>query len=86
MPPIYLSIGNVQPFAEMESDVVEDGIHVVRGDGKVCGLWFERPQLILKLPEMIESMGLDEERVWSRLKGDADVLGSRSATWGGGGP
>ena len=86
MPPIYLSIGNVQPFAEMESDQIEDGIHVVKGDGKVCGLWFERPQLILKLPEMIESMGLDEERVWGRLKGDADLLGSRAATWGGGGP
>ena len=85
MPPIYLSIANVQPFADMSSEAVEDGVHVVRGDGKVCGLWFERPQLVMRLPDLIESMDLDEEGVWGRLKGDADILGNRAPTWGGGG-
>jgi hypothetical protein len=29
---------------------------------------------------------VDEEKVWPRLRADADVLlGSRAATWGGGG-
>lgn len=86
MPPIYLSIANVQPFADMSSEEFEDGVQLVRGDGKVCGLRLERPELVLRLPDVIESLDLDPERVWSRLKGDADVLGSRAATWGGGGP
>jgi hypothetical protein len=42
--------------------------------------------MVLRLPELIERLGLDEERVWSRLRGDADVVASsRAATWGGGG-
>jgi hypothetical protein len=85
MPAIYLSLGHVQPFAEMATEVVEEGVILVRGDGKVVGLRLEDPRLVVKLPELIERLGLDPERVWARLRGDADVvLGSRTATWGGG--
>jgi hypothetical protein len=86
MPAIYFSLGHVQPFADMATEVVEQGVMLVRGDGKVVGLRLDDPKLVLKLPELIERLGLDEERVWARLRGDADVLlGSRAATWGGGG-
>jgi hypothetical protein len=87
MPPIYFTLGHVQPFADMATEHVEEGVILVRGDGKVVGLRLEDPRLVLKLPELIERLGLDEERVWNRLRGDADVVaGSRAATWGGGGP
>jgi len=86
MPPIYFTLGLVQPFADMEKEDVEEGVMLVRGDGKVVGLRLEDPRLILKLPELIDRLGLDAERVWSRLRGDADVMASsRAATWGGGG-
>ncbi len=86
MPAIYLSLGHVQPFADMATEAVEEGVTIVRGDGIVVGLHLEDPRLVLKLPELIERLGLDAERVWSRLRGDADVLlGARAATWGGGG-
>ncbi|HSI30579.1 MAG TPA: hypothetical protein VK951_04545 [Miltoncostaeaceae bacterium] len=86
MPPIYFTLGLVQPFADMEKEDVEEGVMLVRGDGKVVGLRLEDPRLVLKLPELIDRLGLDAERVWSRLRADADVVaGSRAATWGGGG-
>ena len=86
MPAIYFSLGHVQPFADMATEVVEEGVTLVRGDGEVVGLRLDDPRLVLKLPELIERLGLDPERVWARLHGDADVmLGARAATWGGGG-
>jgi hypothetical protein len=86
MPAIYFSLGHVQPFAEMATEVVEEGVTLLRGDGKVVGLRLEDPRLVLKLPELIDRLGLDAERVWGRLRGDADVIvGARAATWGGGG-
>ena len=86
MPPIYLSLGHVQPFAEMQTEAVEDGVTLVRGDGRVVGLRLDDPRMVLRLPELIERLDLDPERVWARLRGDADVLlGNRAATWGGGG-
>jgi hypothetical protein len=86
MPPIYFSLAHVQPFADMQTEVVEEGVTLLRGDGKVVGLRLEDPRLVLKLPELIERLALDPDRVWPRLRGDADVLlGSRAATWGGGG-
>ena len=86
MPPIYFTLGLVQPFADMEKEDVEEGVMLVRGDGKVVGLRLEDPRLVLKLPELIDRLGLDGERVWSRLRADADVVASsRAATWGGGG-
>jgi hypothetical protein len=86
MPAIYFSLGHVQPFADMKTEVVEEGVTLVRGDGVIVGLRLEDPRLVLKLPELIERLELDPERVWARLHADADVmLGARAATWGGGG-
>jgi hypothetical protein len=86
MPAIYFSLGHVQPFADMETESVQEGVTVVRGDGAVVGLRLDDPRLVLQLPEIIERLGLDAEKVWGRLRADADVLlGSRAATWGGGG-
>ncbi|HVH00342.1 MAG TPA: hypothetical protein VM844_06210 [Miltoncostaeaceae bacterium] len=86
MPPIYFTLGHVQPFADMSMETVEEGVALVRGDGKVVGLRLEDPRTVVRLPELIERLGLDEERVWNRLRGDVDVVaGSRAATWGGGG-
>lgn len=84
MPPIYFSLRNVQPFAEMTTEEVEDGVVVVRGDGVVVGLRLMDPRLVLKLPELIERMDLDPEYVWGKLNGDADMLNNRrAAKWGG---
>ena len=86
MPPIYFTLGHVQPFADMSAEAVEEGVTLVRGDGKVVGLRLEDPRSVVRLPGLIERLGLDEERVWSRLRGDVDVVASsRAATWGGGG-
>ena len=38
MPPIYFTLVLVQPFADMEKEDVEEGVMLVRGDGKVVGL------------------------------------------------
>jgi hypothetical protein len=87
MPPIYFSLGHVQPFADMETEEIEPGVAVVRGDGKIVGLRLDEPQTVLRLPELIDRLGLDPERVWARLRADTDVIGERrQATWGGGGP
>jgi len=86
MAAIYFSLGFVQPFADMETEEIEAGITVVRGDGKIVGLRLEEPRSVLELPRLIDALGLDADRVWSRLRGDDDVLlGRREATWGGGG-
>ncbi len=86
MPAIYFSLAYVQPFADMSTETVEEGVTLVRGDGTVVGLRLDEPRLVLRLPELIERLDLDPEKVWNRLRGDADVLvGNRAATWGGGG-
>lgn len=85
---IYFQLGLVQPFADMSAEDVEgfDGVKVVRGDGKIVGLRLAEPQTVLRLPEIIETLGLAPERVWARLRADDDVmLGRRAAVWGGGG-
>ena len=83
---IYFSLGLVQPFADMKVEQIEEGVQVVRGDGKIVGLRLEDPQRVLRLPDLIEQLELDPERVWARLRADDDVLlGRRAATWGGGG-
>jgi hypothetical protein len=86
MPAIYFRLGNVQPFADMTADRPEEGVTVVRGDGKIVGLRLDEPKMVLDLPGIIERTGVDGDQVWSRLRADDDVmLGSRAATWGGGG-
>ena len=84
MPAIYFRLGNVQPFADMTADTVEEGVTIVRGDGKIVGLRIDEPQMVLDLPGILERVGIDPERVWSRLRADDDVmLGARAASWGG---
>ncbi len=86
MPAIYFRLGNVQPFAEMTADRVEEGVTIVRGDGKIVGLRIDDPKMVLELPGILDRVGIDPDRVWSRLRADDDVmLGARAATWGGGG-
>ncbi len=86
MAAIYFSLGYVQPFADMDTEDLEPGVTVVRGDGRIVGLRLGEPRLVLELPRLIEQLGLDADRVWSRLRADDDVLlGRREATWGGGG-
>lgn len=81
---IYFRLGNVQPFAEMTADQVEEGVTLVRGDGKIVGLRLAGPQMVLDLPGILERLEIEPERVWSRLRADDDVmLGGRAATWGG---
>jgi hypothetical protein len=86
MPAIYFRLGNVQPFADMSAETVEDGVIIVKGDGKVVGLRLEDPRKVIELDGIIERQGLDPDRVWPRLRADEDVMASaRAATWGGGG-
>jgi hypothetical protein len=86
MPAIYFSLAYVQPFADMAAETVEEGVTVVRGDGSIVGLRLDDPRLVMRLPEICGKLGLDEDKVWNRLRADADVLvGNRMATWGGGG-
>lgn len=86
MPAIYFRLGNVQPFADMKAERPEEGVTVIRGDGKIVGLRLDAPRMVLDLPGIIERVGLNEEQVWGRLRADDDVmLGARAATWGGGG-
>lgn len=88
MPAVYFQLGLVQPFADMSAEPVEGfaGATVVRGDGKIVGLRLAEPRDVLRLPELIERLELEPERVWSRLRADDDaMLGRRAATWGGGG-
>jgi len=85
---IYFSIGTCQPFAKMTTEPVEgfDGVEMVSADGQVVGLRLENPRDLLRLDELIETLNLDAERIWSRVRADDDVLTSRrQATWGGGG-
>ncbi len=86
MAAIYFSLGYVQPFADMDTEDLEPGVTVVRGDGRIVGLRLGEPRLVLELPRLIEQLELDADKVWGRLRADDDVLlGRREATWGGGG-
>ena len=55
------------------------GMPAYAGDGKVVGIRLNDNRLVLKLPALIERFGLDEARVFAKLRGDDDVtLGRRS--------
>jgi hypothetical protein len=59
---------------------------MVTADGDVVGIRLDNPREVLRLDELIQTLNLDPERIWSRLRADDDVLNSRrQATWGGGG-
>jgi hypothetical protein len=81
---VYLSIGAVQPFADISSETLEDepGVTLVWGDGKVVGIRLDHGELVLRLPALIERFGLDPARVWPRLRGDDDVTLGRRALHG----
>lgn len=86
MPAIYFRLGNVQPFADMSAERPEEGVTIVKGDGKVVGLRLDAPEMVVELPGILQRLDIDPERVWPRLRADDDVmLGARAATWGGGG-
>lgn len=83
---VYFSLRTVQPFADMKTEKIEDGVTVVRGDGVVVGLRLDDPRDVTRIPEIAAKLEIDEERLWSKLRGDEDLLNSRrAATWGGGG-
>jgi len=85
---IYFSIGFCQPFAEMSTDDVEgfESVQIVSADGEIVGVRIDNPREVLRLDKLIETLNLDPEKMWSRLRADDDVLlGRRQATWGGGG-
>ena len=85
---IYFSIGFCQPFAAMSTEDVAgfESVEIVKADGEIVGVRIDDPREILRLDELIVTLNLDPERVWSRLRADDDVLNNRrQATWGGGG-
>ena len=57
MPAIYFSLGHVQPFADMETEVVEEGVTAVRGDGKLVGLRLDDPRRCCACPRSSRSWG-----------------------------
>jgi hypothetical protein len=86
--PLYFSLRHVQPFADMSTEPLQDeeGVQVVHADGQIIGLRLAEAELVLRLPAIIERLGLEPDRVWARLRADADWIGGRrQATWGGGG-
>jgi thiol-disulfide isomerase/thioredoxin len=88
MPAIYFRLGNVQPFADMSAERPEEGVTLVKGDGKLVGLRLADPRMVRDLPAIVERLGLGEleDQIWNRLRADYDVmLGARAAVWGGGG-
>lgn len=85
---IYFSIGFCQPFAKMSTERVPgfESVEIVSADGDIVGVRIEDPREILRLDELIKTLNLDADRMWSRIRADDDVLiGRRQATWGGGG-
>ena len=73
--PIYLSVGAVQPFADITTETIDDepGVMLVRGDGKIVGIRLEETSDVVRLPGLITKLDLDPERVWSRVHGDDDL-------------
>ncbi len=84
MQTLYFSLGNIQPFAPLDTEEVEEGVTIVRGDGKIVGLQLADVRMVLRLGEIIDTLGLDSEVVWSRLRADDDALtGRRGDVFGG---
>lgn len=76
---IYLSIRPVQPFADIDSEVIEDDIKIVRADGKVVGIRLPENDMVLRLPDLIDRFEIEPHLVWNRLRGDDDIeLGRRA--------
>lgn len=85
---IYFSIGFCQPFAKMATERVDgfESVETVSADGEIVGVRIDNPREVLRLEELIATLNLNPDKMWSRLRADDDVLlGRRQATWGGGG-
>lgn len=84
MPAIYFSLGIVQPFADLTTEEVEEGVVTVVGDGKIVGLRLADNRMLLRLDEIAARLELDPERVWARVRADEDLLtGRRGDLFGG---
>ena len=84
MPAIYFSLGVVQPFADLTSEEIEEGVVTVVGDGKIVGLRLADNRMLLRLDEIAARLDLDPERVWARVRADDDLLtGRRGDLFGG---
>jgi hypothetical protein len=84
MPAIYFSLGVVQPFADLTSEEIEEGVVTVVGDGKIVGLRLADSRMLLRLDEIATRLDLDPERVWARVRADDDLLtGRRGDLFGG---
>lgn len=84
MQTLYFSLGIIQPFAPLDTEEVERGVTIVKGDGKIVGLQLADVRMVSRLDEIIEKLGLDSERVWSKLRADDDALtGRRGDVFGG---
>ena len=82
--PIYFSLGIIQPFAPLQTDEVEPGVTVVRGDGKIVGLRLDDNRRLGELDDIATRLDLDPEFLWARVHADADVLtGRRGDLFGG---
>lgn len=83
---IYFSIGTCQPFAKIGAEPVEGftSVEKVTADGQVVGIRLDDPREVVRLDELVAALGLDGDRIWSRLRADDDLLNNRrQATWGG---
>lgn len=84
MQTLYFSLGNIQPFAPLDTEEVEKGVTIVKGDGKIVGLQLADVRMVARLDEIIEKLGLDGDLVWSKLRADDDALtGRRGDVFGG---
>ena len=84
MQTLYFSLGNIQPFAPLETEEVEEGVTVVNGDGKIVGLQLADNRMVVRLDEIIEKLDLDRDLVWSKVHADDDALtGRRGDVFGG---
>lgn len=81
MQPIYFSIRSVQPFADMSTRPLEgvEGVDLTTADGHIVGMRLNDVRMLGRLEEICEKAGIEVERCWRRVHGDADVIHSRRA-------
>ena len=76
---LYLSIRPTQPFADIESEVIEDEVKIVRADGQIVGIRLPETEMVLRLPELIERYEIPPHLVWARIRADDGIeLGRRA--------
>ena len=81
---LYFSLGNIQPFAPLDAEEVEEGVTIVNGDGRIVGLHLADVRMVTRLDAICDALGLDADLVWSKLHADDDALtGRRGDIFGG---